>query len=105
MDRVRSNRIVTRGFILAELLIALLIIAEIATFTIPKILATSANSQNKSIAKEVAGMVSASFAAYQVKNGLSTSTKGSDNPVYELCQGEYWYCVRLYLERHSCNAQ
>jgi prepilin-type N-terminal cleavage/methylation domain-containing protein len=71
-----------RGFTLAELLIALLIVAEIATFTIPKVLTSSANSQNKSIAKEVAGMIAAAFDAYKYKNTLTSSTKGSDLTQY-----------------------
>ena len=72
----------SKGFTLAELLISLLIIAEIATFTIPKIISASANTQNQAIAKETAGMVSASFSTYQLKNTLSSSTKGSDLTQY-----------------------
>lgn len=41
-----------RGFTLAELLIALAILGEIATFTIPKILASSQQQQKKAVFKE-----------------------------------------------------
>ena len=41
-----------QGFTLAELLIALAILGVIATFTIPKILAGSSESQNKALFKE-----------------------------------------------------
>ena len=70
------------GFTLAELLIALLIIAEIATFTIPKVLSSTANGQNKSVAKETAGMISGAFSTYQLKNTMSSSVKGSDLTQY-----------------------
>lgn len=58
------------GFTLAEVLIALLIIAEIATFTIPKILYSAQGAQFNAVTKETVGMVSAAYQRYQ----LSTST-------------------------------
>ncbi|MEB3287667.1 MAG: type II secretion system protein [Vampirovibrionales bacterium] len=63
-----------KGFTLAELLIALAILGVIATFTIPKVLNSSQSSQNTAIAKEVAGMISGAFAAYQVENSITTDT-------------------------------
>jgi prepilin-type N-terminal cleavage/methylation domain-containing protein len=42
-----------KGFTLAELLIALGILAVISTFAIPKILASQANSQKKAVIREV----------------------------------------------------
>ena len=48
-----------KGFTLAELLIALLIIAEIATFTIPKVLTSQYDARRKAVFKEVIGMVNA----------------------------------------------
>ncbi len=41
-----------KGFTLAELLVSLLILGEIATFTIPKILASQQNGMKKAILKE-----------------------------------------------------
>jgi prepilin-type N-terminal cleavage/methylation domain-containing protein len=46
-----------KGVTLAEVLIALAILAVIATFTIPKILATQQNQQHIAQAKEVAAML------------------------------------------------
>ena len=63
-----------KGFTLAELLIALAILGVIATFTIPKILSSSANGQNTAIAKEAAGMISAAFSTYTLNNTLTTGT-------------------------------
>jgi prepilin-type N-terminal cleavage/methylation domain-containing protein len=62
-----------KGFTLAELLIALAILGVIATFTIPKLLNSATSGQSTSIAKEVASMVSGSFAAYQQNNTLAAA--------------------------------
>jgi prepilin-type N-terminal cleavage/methylation domain-containing protein len=62
----------SKGFTLAELLIALAILGVIATFTIPKILSSSQNGQNTSIAKEAASMVSSAFQNYTLDNGLAS---------------------------------
>ncbi len=48
--RISRNRLF--GFTLAELLIALLILGEIATFTIPKILSAQQNGSKKAVIKE-----------------------------------------------------
>lgn len=66
------------GFTLAELLIALAILGVIATFTIPKVLNSSASSENTAIFKEAAGMVSGAFSAYQLENTVSTTTQPQD---------------------------
>jgi prepilin-type N-terminal cleavage/methylation domain-containing protein len=70
------------GFTLAELLIALMILAEIATFTIPKVISATANGQNKSISKETASMVAGAFSNYQLKIGMASTMKGSDLTQY-----------------------
>lgn len=62
------------GFTLAELLIALAILGVIATFTIPKVLSSQQDSRYKAIAKEVAGMVSGAYQAYQYDTTVQTST-------------------------------
>jgi len=61
------------GFTMVELLIALLILGEIATFTIPKIIVSQQNSRNNAIAKEAAGMVAATYQNYQNANGPSST--------------------------------
>ena len=58
-----------RGFTLAELLIALLILRVIAAFTIPKVLLAQQNQSNNAAAKEAAGTISAAYQAYVLQNG------------------------------------
>lgn len=70
------------GFTLAELLIALLILAEIATFTIPKILTSQTNTQYNAVAKEDLSAVAAAFQQLQLAGGVSSSTKISDLTPY-----------------------
>lgn len=62
------------GFTLAELLIALLILGEIATFTIPKILTAQQNGQRNAAAKEVIAAVSAAYQSYTYTSGTSGGT-------------------------------
>lgn len=62
-----------RGFTLAELLIALTILAEIATFAIPKILTSQQNRQYNAEAKEVIAMVAAAYQQYQLNNTVTSS--------------------------------
>jgi prepilin-type N-terminal cleavage/methylation domain-containing protein len=62
----------SKGFTLAELLIALAILGVIATFTIPKILNTTSSGQARSVAKEVAGMISGAYSTWQLDNALAT---------------------------------
>jgi prepilin-type N-terminal cleavage/methylation domain-containing protein len=72
----------SKGFTLAELLIALAILGVIATFTIPKILSSSANGQNTAIAKEAASMVSGAFQNLALNNGISSTNTGADLTQY-----------------------
>jgi prepilin-type N-terminal cleavage/methylation domain-containing protein len=65
-----------QGFTLAELLIALTILGVIATFTIPKVLNSSATGSNKAVAKEVAAMISEAFTA----RVLSTPVAAANGP-------------------------
>jgi type II secretory pathway pseudopilin PulG len=70
------------GFTLSELLLTLLIIAEIATFTIPKVLITQQNQKFNAIAKEAAGSIAQAFQLYQVQNSVSASTSPGDLTPY-----------------------
>ncbi|MBL8031959.1 MAG: prepilin-type N-terminal cleavage/methylation domain-containing protein [Candidatus Doudnabacteria bacterium] len=65
-----------KAFSLSELLIALLILGVIATFTIPKVITSSQSNQKKAAAKEVASMISGAYAAYQMDNSVSSSFSG-----------------------------
>ena len=75
MSLMKQNRKIS-GFTLAELLIALTILAEIVTFTIPKILVSSTNGKYNSGALEVASMVSAAYQIYKVRAGGDISNSG-----------------------------
>jgi prepilin-type N-terminal cleavage/methylation domain-containing protein len=63
------------GFTLAELLIALMILGEIATFTIPKIITSQQNGRNNAIAKETMAMIGAAYQKAQMDDvNLTTSS-------------------------------
>lgn len=62
------------GFSIAELLIALLILGEIAAFTIPKIISAQQRSQSAAKAKEVAGMIAGAYQQYARSNQITTTT-------------------------------
>ena len=79
---IDGNKCKAKGFTLAELLIALLILGVIATFTIPKVLQSQTNNQYKSAAKEVASMVSGSYQAYRQENTPTGSTDCQDMTPY-----------------------
>jgi type II secretory pathway pseudopilin PulG len=66
------------GFTLAEVLISLAILGEIATFTIPKVLLVQQNARNNAVVKETAGMVSEAFRIHQLNGQVSGSTKAAD---------------------------
>jgi prepilin-type N-terminal cleavage/methylation domain-containing protein len=68
----------TKGFTLAELLIALAILGVIATFTIPKVLQAQQDGKWKSMAKESAATVSEAFQLYKLKNGVNGSVSSAD---------------------------
>ncbi|WP_373532410.1 type II secretion system protein [Vampirovibrio sp.] len=67
-----------KGFTLAELLISLLILGEIATFTIPKVLSAQQDGRNNAIVKEAVGTVSAAFQQHQLSGQVSSSTVMTD---------------------------
>jgi len=62
-----------KGFTLAELLIALAILGVIATFTIPKIITSQANSRYNAATKEILSTVAAAYQQYISVNGASGS--------------------------------
>ncbi|HEY9686532.1 MAG TPA: hypothetical protein V6C52_06115 [Coleofasciculaceae cyanobacterium] len=63
---------------MSELLITLLIIAQIATFSIPKVITAQQNSFKKSAAKEMAGMLSSAYAVLKYKSPPTSATKAAD---------------------------
>ena len=67
----------TNGFTLAELLVALLILGEIATFTIPKILVSQQNGRSRAAAKEIAAAVSAAYQNYKLNLGTAVPASTS----------------------------
>ncbi len=70
------------GFTLAELLVSLLILAEIATFTIPKILSVQQNNSNKANAKDVAAMISGAYQQAQLAGIVNGNTRPSNLTPY-----------------------
>jgi len=68
---------ISRGFTLAELLIALLILVEIATFAIPKILYTVENQKKTAIFKETISTISGIFYQGYVQVIIKSETNGS----------------------------
>lgn len=70
------------GFTLAELLIALAILGEIATFTIPKIINAQQNGANIAKAKEVAGMIAGAYQQAQWAGIVTSNTKPADLTPY-----------------------
>lgn len=65
-----------KGFTLAELLVTLLILGEIATFTIPKIITAQQNNTYNAKAHEAISMVSAAYQLYKLNNVSVPSTMG-----------------------------
>ena len=71
-----------KAFTLAELLIALVILGVIATFTIPKVLQSQQDQRYNAAAKEVAGALSGARQAIQQASGLSANTSEDDFTPY-----------------------
>lgn len=66
------------GFSLTELLLVLLILAQIAVFSIPKVLNSQANAKNNAIAKEAMGTIAQSLQLYRSKNTLTAMSHAYD---------------------------
>ncbi len=64
----------TSGFTLAELLICLAILGEIATFTLPKVLQSQQDERKRSMSKEVAGILSDALLQYRIRVGITPGT-------------------------------
>jgi prepilin-type N-terminal cleavage/methylation domain-containing protein len=71
-----------KGFTLAELLICILILGEIATFTIPKIINAQQTSQYNAIAKDDIGMVIGAYQKVQLAGNSSGATSISNLTPY-----------------------
>src|SRR5262249_44303219 len=71
-----------KGFTLAELLIALVILGVIATFTIPKVLVAQQDQKYDAIAKETAAMISGAYQVYQQNNTVTSTTSFQDMTPY-----------------------
>jgi len=70
------------GFTLAEVLICLVILGEIATFTIPKLIVSQQNYSYNAKAKETIAMVVGAYQTYQMNNTPSASTTFGDLTPY-----------------------
>lgn len=68
----------SKGFTLAELLIALSILGVIATFTIPKVLVAQRDFTYKANAKDVAAMLAGAYTQLKLNGDLSSSTTIGD---------------------------
>lgn len=74
------------GYTLAELLVTLVILGTIATFTIPKVLTAQATIRSNAMAKEAISIISGAYEAYQFSQGYSGTLpdllKSSDLKAY-----------------------
>ena len=70
------------GFTLAELLVSLLIVGEIAAFSIPKIINAQQNTLYNAKAKEALSSVAAAYNAYKMSNTVSVNTRFGDLTSY-----------------------
>lgn len=64
---------IPKGFTLAELLVALVIMGLLAAFTIPKVLSTSQNNEYKYRVQVAASMISGAYARYLADNTVTGS--------------------------------
>ena len=95
---------VRAGFTLAELLIALLILGVIATFTIPKVLSSQQDTRRKAVIKEVAGMLSGAFQAYRQDNAITASLHGGHlSPYMNYVRADVSMAMDAYVGNPSTN--
>jgi len=80
--RMMNYPVKADGFTLTELLLALTILAVIATFSIPKILSTQNDARYVSIGKEFAGAVSEAYILYKRDHTLNADTGPADLTPY-----------------------
>jgi type II secretory pathway pseudopilin PulG len=66
------------AFSLSELLIALMILGEIATFTIPKIIYSQRNNRFNAVVKETASAIAAQYQTMKMQGLVSSSTSAYD---------------------------
>lgn len=71
-----------RGFTLAELLVCLAILGEIATFTIPKLLSAQQNGSKRAAAKEVVAMISGAHQLAKLNTDDSTAITATTLQTY-----------------------
>ena len=77
MLRASQSRKQGQGFTLAELLIALVILGDIAAFTIPKIITSQQNSKYNAFAKEAISSISVAYQQESVQNGITINTNAN----------------------------
>jgi len=70
------------GFTIAELLIAVMILGEIATFTIPKILSAQQKNHFKASSKEAMAMVAGAFQAAKLTGAITGTGRLGDLTPY-----------------------
>lgn len=76
------SRSARSGFTLAELLVCMLILGEIATFTIPKILTAQQNQKYNARAHETAAMIAAAYQQAQLAGTVTANTSIGDLTQY-----------------------
>ncbi len=96
---------VPRGFTLAELLVSLLILGEIATFSIPKILTAQQNAQKNAVFKElIATAQQAIYTSLQqgdFKIGNHACMTNSTVQVYTMLLGDFNYSKAVPVDAYS----
>lgn len=73
---------ISKGFTLAELLVALVILGLLAMFTIPKILSSSRNNEYKYRVQVAASMISGAYVRYLADNTVTGSLRPGDLTPY-----------------------
>jgi prepilin-type N-terminal cleavage/methylation domain-containing protein len=77
-----TNLKIEPGFTLAELLICLMILGVVATFTIPKVLMAQQGTTWKAEAKEAAAALSEAYTIYRLRTPPTANTSTSDIAPY-----------------------